>query len=402
MRIFQLNTFCGVKSTGRIALEIAKLVKLDGGECRIGYGVPSISTDSEPFAYQIGSPMERKLHGAIRKLMDGEGLGSKRATQRLLSELDHFDPQLVHFHNLHGCYLHLPTLFDYLANRSLPVVWTLHDCWPFTGHCAYFDYARCEKWQNGCAHCPQQRSYPTCIGLDGSKRNYRIKKELFTKLKDLTFVAPCEWMKQPLGNSFLGNYPVRVIPNGVNLSTFRPTASDLKARYALGEKRVILSVALEWDERKGLRYLIQAAARLGNDYRFVVIGLSREQMEMLPQNMLGIEHTENVDELAAWYTLADCFANPTMEDNMPMVNLEALACGTPVAVFATGGCPEAVDESCGMVVPKADVAGLCKAIAQLSERKATLTDACRLRAERSFDCENTFRAYVALYKELCK
>ena len=177
MRIFQLNTFCGVKSTGRIACEIAKLVKQDGGECLIGYGVPELSSDAEPFAYRIGTPAERKLHGALRKLLDGEGYGSYYATKKLIRKLDEFQPDLVHFHNLHGCYLHVPLLFDYLGQKKLPVVWTLHDCWPFTGHCAYFDYAGCERWNTGCHDCPQQRSYPVCIGMDGSKRNHQHKKQ---------------------------------------------------------------------------------------------------------------------------------------------------------------------------------------------------------------------------------
>lgn len=402
MRVFQLNTFCGVKSTGRIALEIAKLVERDGGECRIGYGVPGIAKGAERFAYRIGTPAERKIHAAMRKLLDAEGYGSYLATRRLIRELERFQPELIHLHNLHGCYLHLPSLFRYLKRIDVPVVWTLHDCWPFTGHCAYFDFAGCEKWKDGCHDCPQQRSYPTCVGLDGSRRNFRMKKAAFGALSNLTFVAPCEWMKEPLGDSFLSRFPVQVIPNGVNLDDFQPTQSQLRARYGLEKKKVVLSVASEWDERKGLRYLIEAAKRLDGNYHFVVIGLAPEQLQGLPENMLGLEHTESVEELAGWYTLADCFANPTLEDNMPMVNLEALACGTPVAVFQTGGCPEAVDNTCGIVVPKGDTAALCEAIAALAARKSEIAVSCRRRAERLFDCRSAFQAYVELYKELCK
>ena len=191
MKIFQLNTFCGVKSTGRIACEIAKLVEKNGGECRIGYGVPEISEESVPFAFQIGGKLERKLHGALRKLFDAEGYGSFFGTLRLIRELKLFQPDLVHLHNLHGCYLHLGLLFRYLKKAGLPIVWTLHDCWPFTGHCAYFDYAQCEKWMSECRRCPQQRSYPVCIGLDGSSRNYKAKKKWFSQPDHITFVAPC-------------------------------------------------------------------------------------------------------------------------------------------------------------------------------------------------------------------
>lgn len=401
MRVFQLNTFCGVKSTGRIALEIAKLVKNDGGECLIGYGVPELSPDAKDYAFRIGLPFERKVHAAMRKLLDAEGYGSLLGTLSLIRKLKQFQPDLIHIHNLHGCYLHLPTLFRYLKKTQIPVVWTLHDCWPFTGHCAYFDYSRCERWKTGCHSCPQQKSYPVCIGLDGSKRNYRHKKKWFSMLKNLTFVAPCEWMLKPLKASYMGKYPAKVILNGVNLEAFAPTSGSLREEYQLQNCKICLSVAAEWDARKGLTYLKQAAEKLGSDYRFVVIGLDDEQIQQLPDNMLGLQRTANVKELAAWYTSADCLVNPTLEDNMPMVNLEALACGTPVAVFETGGCPEAVDASCGIVVPQGDVDSLCDAVVHLTQNKPVLTDNCIKRAAL-FDCQKTFQQYLALYKEICE
>lgn len=401
MRVFQLNTYCGVKSTGRIALEIARLVEADGGACRIGYGVPGIVPEAERFAVRVGTAWERKLHGAARKLLDAEGYGSPLGTAALIREMRQFSPDIIHLHNLHGCYLNLPMLFSYLRGAGVPVVWTLHDCWPFTGHCAYFDFCGCDRWRTECHACPQQHSYPVCMGLDGSRRNYRMKKRLFSPLESLTFVAPCQWMTGPLRNSFLGAHSVRVIPNGVNRSVFRPTPSDLRRAYGLEGVRVILAVASEWDERKGLRYLIQAAEKMGERYRFVVIGLEEEQLAALPPGMLGLRRTRDADELAAWYTAADCFANPTLEDNMPMVNLEALACGTPIAVFRTGGCPEAVGgEACGRVVEKGDVEALCGALAELSAKKPSLTQACLARA-RQFDANEAFLSYLSLYKELC-
>lgn len=402
MKVFQLNTYCGVKSTGRIAVEIAKLVKADGGECRIGYGIPGITSDSEEFAYRIGSSFERKLHGAMRKLLDAEGYGSKAGTKALIHEIETFQPDLIHLHNVHGCYLNLKMLFKYLADQNLPIVWTLHDCWPFTGHCAYFDYSGCQKWKTGCFQCPQQHSYPTCIGLDGSKRNYAAKKNWFTLLEKLTFVTPCEWLKQPLSASFLKSYPSRVIVNGVNLSAFKPVESDLRLRYGLENKKVCLSVASEWDDRKGLPYLVNASKELGDSYCFVIIGLSQEQVQTLPSSMIGIMHTTDVKELAAWYTAADCFVNPTLEDNMPMVNLESLACGTPVVVFRTGGCPEAIDKECGRVVPKGDTTGLCRAIQEVCSIPKNDWKLLCLQHSKKFDSKYTFRSYLDLYKELCQ
>ena len=400
MRVFELNTFCGVKSTGRIAAEIAALVEKDGGQCEIGYGAEAPSAEAARFAYRVGTSLERRVYSQCRKLFDAEGYGSRSGTKKLIAEMERFQPDVIQLHNLHGCYLNLPILFAYLRQSGLPVVWTLHDCWPFTGHCAYFDYADCRKWMDGCRHCPQQRSYPACYGLDGSERNYAMKKRLFTSLERLVFVTPCEWMKQPLSRSFLSGYLARTIYNGVDLRAFQPTESGLRRRYGLEGKRVVLSVASDWDERKGLRFLTEAQQALGDAYRFVAVGLEEEQIKALPAPMLGIARTADVRELAAWYTAADCVANPTMEDNMPMVNLEALACGTPVAVFRTGGCPEAVDESCGVVVDKGDGAALRNAIERLCGQKQAMTAACVERAAR-FDCRRTYQSYVELYKELC-
>lgn len=399
MRVFQLNTFCGVKSTGRIAAEIARLVQQDGGECRIGYGVPGISADSEPFAIRVGNPLERKLHGAMRKLLDAEGYGSTQGTRQLIREMRAFSPDLIHLHNLHGCYLNLEILFHELVRLNKPVVWTLHDCWPFTGHCAYFDYVGCGRWQTQCHDCPQKAGYPVCVGLSRAKQNFERKKRLFTQIQNLTFVAPCQWMTKPLGESFLKDAPVRVIPNGVNLDVFKPVASDLRQRYGLEEKKLVLAVASEWDERKGLRYLLEARQKLGKEYHFAVIGLSEQQVADLPEGMIGLTHTANAAELAAWYTAADCLANPTMEDNMPMVNLEALACGTPVAAFDTGGCAEAVGE-CGCIIPQGNTDALCEAIHQLCLQKPSLMPRCLGRAQ-IFDSRKTFQSYLELYKELC-
>ncbi len=401
MRVYQLNTFCGVKSTGRIAWEISKLVLQDGGEVRLGYGADAPSKESVPYAYRIGSRLGRKLHGALRKLMDAEGYGSLFATKALIRDMETFHPDLIHLHNIHGAYLHLPTLFRYLQKANKPVVWTLHDCWPFTGHCAYFDASGCDKWQKQCQHCPSLKQYPVCIGLDGSKRNHQMKKRILSNPSNMTFVVPCHWLEGYLEKSHLGHYPCRVIYNGVNLKTFTPTASTLKQRYGLENKKIVLSVASDWDERKGLVYLTEAAKQLGDGYGFVLIGLTEQQINQLPAGMLGLTKTADVTELAAWYTAADCFANPTLEDNMPMVNLEALACGTPVAVFETGGCPEAVTPECGMVVPKKDVNGLCSAIQTLCSRSAEMEAAC-LERSRFFSCDDTFQAYLALYKELCQ
>ena len=399
MRILELNTFAGSGSTGRIALEIAQFAATQGAETIIGFGAGDVPPDAELFALRMGGKLSRKWHGLFRKLLDAEGYGSVAATRKLICFLAEWQPDIVHLHNIHGCYVNHALLFGYLKAHSIPVVWTLHDCWPFTGHCAYFDYAACNLWQTECHRCPQQRSYPVCIGLDGSQRNHRRRKQLFTSLPNLTLVTPCHWLQGLVANSFLGNVPSRVIYNGVDRGMFFPRESDIRTRHNLEERFVALAVASEWEPRKGYALLTELAAKLGKEVKLVVIGLTQDQIDALPKSILGLPKTASARELAKWYSTADCFVNPTLEDNMPLVNLEALACGTPIATFATGGCPESVTPACGLVVPKGDVPALAAATRALCPQKAAMQPFCLKQAEM-FDSEHTAGAYLALYREL--
>ncbi|MDD3410685.1 MAG: glycosyltransferase [Eubacteriales bacterium] len=392
MKLFQLNTYGGTGSTGRIALGISRRLTECGGESRIGFGAGQAASEAEPYALRIGSPWERKLHGAMRKLLDAEGYGSQVATGALLRFLNDYQPDVIQLHNLHGCYLNLPMLFRWLARAGVPIVWTLHDCWPFTGHCAYFDFAKCDRWQTGCHDCPQLRSYPTCIGLDGSRRNYEQKRRLWADLPNLTLVTPCQWMADLLAQSFLRSHPVRVICNGVNTQTF------FKNEETSVNPRIFLAVASEWEERKGLRFLLNQPLQKGE--QLVILGLSEAQLQALPQGVAGLARTASTQELCGWYSRASCFLNPTLEDNMPMVNLEALACGTPVAAFDTGGCRECVDESCGRIVAQGDGRALFAAARELGRQKSELSAACMARAH-AFDESVANQAYLNLYKELC-
>ena len=405
MRVFQINTFCGIKSTGRITTSIAQLLEKQGDECLIGFGAEDVPPMFQHYAYRIGMPIGRKVHGAIRKFLDMEGYGSSLATWRLIRKIEAFNPDVIHLHNLHGCYVNVKMLFRYLKERGTPMVWTLHDCWPFTGHCAYFDFVGCEKWQAICDHCPQLRSYPTCLWWDGSRRNFRRKQRAFTDIPSLVLVPPCHWLEDLVKRSVLRMYPIQVIENGVDVTVFQPAPDQvceaLRQRFGLEDKQVALAVAADWDERKGLRYLLEVAPVLDERIQLVVLGLTQTQIESLPTGILGQNATASTQELAAWYSLAQCLVNPTMEDNMPLVNLEALACGTPVVVFQTGGCAEVVDDTCGRVIPKGDALALAKAIMEIASQKESMKNACLVRASH-FDSQVTYQKYLALYKELCQ
>ena len=244
-------------------------------------------------------------------------------------------------HNLHGYYLNVGILFDYLKTCGKKIIWTLHDCWAFTGHCSYFTAAGCEKWKEQCFCCPQKCSYPKSL-IDKSERNFWRKRTVFTGIPNLTIVTPSKWLADLVKESFLKEYDVKVINNGIDLTAFKPTESDFRVKYGLENKKIILGVASVWDERKGLNDFVKLANEIDDDTCIVLVGVNEKQKKNLPSKILCVERTNNVAELAGVYTAADLFFNPTYEDNYPTVNLEAQACGTPVVTYATGGSIESV------------------------------------------------------------
>ena len=400
MNVLQLNTVYPNGSTGRIAAEIAVFTVTQPNACVTAtFGIGNTENNSIISAVRIGNSLERKLHAVVRKLFDAEGYGSWFATGQLIRLCKQNNINLIHMHNLHGCYINLKRWFRFLKQSSIPVIWTLHDCWSMTGHCAYFSDAACEKWKTQCKRCPEKYSYPECIGIDGSRRNYSVKKKLFTGLDNLTIVTPCRWLEGIVKQSYFHKVSTRVIYNGVDTARFYPRKSDLRRQYGWEGKRLLVSVASDWDRRKGLDALVILDSMLDDTFQIVIIGLTSEQISRLPQRILGLERTASQEELAAWYTAADCLVNPTLDDTMPLVNLEALACGTPIVVYKTGGCPEAVAASCGAVVEKGDVIGLAHAVKQICDSELDYTDACIRQAKR-FEKQVMVQAYFDLYREV--
>lgn len=394
MRILQINSVCS-GSTGRIAAGVSRVLEDAGNESLILYG-RGAGTGGAP-CERIEGAAAFYAHTAYARLSDRQGFASTPATKRMIRRIDAFEPDVIQLHNLHGYYLDWRVLFGYLRSCGVPVAWTLHDCNAFTGHCAFFDAAGCERWRTGCGNCPQKHAYPASLLLDRSARNFAEKRTLTQGLKNLTVVTPSRWLANLTKQSFLSDYPVRVIYNGVNRDTFTPTESDLRVRNGIGQKRLILGVANIWEPRKGLDACLDLAQKLGDEAIVALIGLSARQMNRLPKGVIGLTHTESSQELAAWYTAADVFVNPTIEDNFPTTQIESLACGTPVVCYDTGGCAEALDDSCGVVVPKGDLPALAEAVLRAGRLKK---EHCLRRAAR-FDQRERFTDYVALYAELC-
>lgn len=361
MKVLMINVVCGIRSTGRICTDLAVALEEQGHEVKIAYGREDVPEKFQKYAVRIGSDLDVKLHGIKARLFDEAGFGSKKATEKFIDWVKEYDPDIIHLHNIHGYYLNIEVLFKYLKTCGKKIIWTLHDCWSFTGHCVYFDYVACEKWKRGCYNCPQKKEYPARIGPDMSRKNYIKKRQLFTSISNMTLVTPSQWLSDFLHDSFMKEYNVRVIHNGIDTEVFRPMESKVKEQYFCTDKKIILGVAAVWDKRKGLSSFIELSKKLDDTYRIILVGLTKEQIKGLPSNMIGIERTNSVKELVELYSAAAIFVNPTLEDNYPTTNIEAIACGTPVVTYDTGGSPESA-KMYGTSVAQKDVQALVRAI----------------------------------------
>ncbi|WP_028904487.1 glycosyltransferase [Prevotella sp. P6B4] len=398
--ILQINVACNWGSTGRIAEQIGVLAQKNGWNAYLAHGTRYVS-GSQLKTIRVSSSFEEKAHGVKSLLLDAHGLGSVNGTKAFVEKLDEIKPDIVHLHNIHGYFVNYEILFDYLCGKDIPIVWTLHDCWSFTGHCMYFDRVGCDKWKTGCHHCPQLHSYPKSLFIDRSSANWERKRKLFTSVKNLTLVPVSNWLGDLVSQSYLGKYPVHVIHNGIDLNVFKPTESDLKKQYGIDGKFVVLGVADIFGDRKGLGEFIQLHQSYGDDIQIVLVGVSEEEKKQLPEGIIALRRTTNVNQLVEFYSMADVFVNPTYEDNFPTTNIEALACGTPVITYRTGGSPEAVDENTGIVVEKGNYEALVTAIRQIRQKgKASYWNACRKRAVEQFNKDDRFLDYIKLYDEV--
>ena len=395
MKIIETNS-CNFGSTGNIMLHIADIAQKEGNEVYVSY--PDSNSNRKKQADSdilIGTRLTRNVHLQLAKLTGFNGCFSVFATWRFLKKVNKIKPDIIHLHNLHNCYINLPMLFKYIKRHDIKTVWTLHDCWAFTGQCPHFVMAKCDKWKDGCYGCKQYKEYPQS-DVDRTKTMYKLKKKWFTGVKNMIIVTPSQWLADLVKRSFLSNYTVKVINNGIDLSVFKPTESAFREKYDLQDKYIVLGVASPWGERKGLDVFIELSKKFDDRYRIVLVGLSKEQKESLPPNITGLERTANQTELAEIYTAADVFANPTREDNFPTVNIEALACGTPVVTFNTGGSAEMLDKNCGSYVNCDDIDTFEREIRNVCENKIYSRENCLKRAEQ-FDMNDKFEEYVKVY-----
>jgi len=395
MKIVEINGVCK-GSTGNIMLDIANTARASGNEV---YTFSERKKGTPPGEHRyFGFFIENMLHRIVSVFSGISGVGSVIGTRCLLREIKKIDPDVLHLHNLHGWYINLPMLFRFIKKHHIKTVWTLHDCWGFTAQCSHFTIEKCDKWKTGCYSCPRYRLYPYTF-VDRTKRMWKLKKSWFNGVEDLTIVTPSQWLADLAKQSFLNDYDVRVIHNGINLDVFKPAAGDFREKYALQDKKIVLGVASGWGYRKGLDVFIELSRRLPDDYKVVLVGTDNKVDKQLPPEIISIHRTCNQQELAQIYTAADVFVNPTREENFPTVNIETLACGTPIVTFRTGGSQEIINSVSGFCVECDDIAAMEQAVIRICEEACFGEADCRGRAE-IFDMDKKNSEYTALYREI--
>lgn len=400
IKIVQISIEVNSNSVGRIAEQIGESIRNMGWESYITYARNNNPSSSSTI--KIGNKFDLLFHGINTRLFDTHGLHSKNATKKLITTLKNIQPDIIHLHHIHGYFINYVLLFKYLKEIDIPVIWTFHDCWSFTGHCTHFENINCTKWLTECNKCELKKEYPKSVFFDNSVNNFRLKKEIFNSLNFLTIVTVSKWMEKLVKMSFLKNNEIQTINNGIDLNLFKideEVRKEFRNKIQSNDKFVVLGVANEWSKLKGLNDFIELSRKIDpNKFQILLIGLNKEQLKRLPQNCIGIYRTENVSDLVGYYNAADVFFNPTKADSFPTTNLEALACGTPVITYNTGGSVESVDENCGFIVAVNDLKRVENILLELSLKGTkSYVKTCREKAETDYNKVNQFNKYTDLY-----
>jgi len=398
--LLQINTTLNFGSTGRIAEQICLMAEDQGWNCYIAHGARYVNP-SRIKTIKIGTKYGNVLHAIKGEFLGRHGFGSTLATYRFIKEIERIKPDVIHLHNIHGYYLNISVLFKYLAKTDIPIVWTLHDCWSFTGHCTHFEAEGCNKWKTECGKCPLLMAQYKSRIFDKSKKNYLEKKRIYSRLNNLTITPVSYWLGNLVRQSILKGHAIKVINNGIDLNIFKPTDGKIKERLGIGkEKKMILGVVSSGlIDEKGRQEFIQYSKE--QSFQVVLVGLSDKDKKGLPSDIIVINRTNDQIELAEYYTAADVFLNPTYNDTFPTTNIEAIACGTPVVTYMTGGSPETIDDNTGIVVNQGDKEAMIIAInIVLQNGKDYYKTACCTRAKALYDKNERFRDYIKLYEEI--
>lgn len=395
IKILQINSVYGKGSTGNIVKNLMCTIEEHGMVPMAAYGIGNDYTGDTILKFQNSLSVKKDIF--LSRLTDKAGKFSSRGTAKLIKWIETKNPDIVHLHNIHGFYVNVPILLSYLKEKQKPVVWTMHDCWAFTGHCAHFDSIDCNKWLSHCESCAGLKKYPLAY-TDRSKENFDEKRKLLEDMNNLTIVTPSKWLKEQLKKSFLKMHNVRVINNGINLEIFQPVKSNIREELGIDDDFVILGMANKCLNERNLSVIRSVADAVEGKGKIILIGSERTDIH---KNIICIPKISDPNIMAKYYSMADVFINLTLEDTFPTVNIESLACGTPVVTYRTGGSPEILDEKTGYVVDKFDTNGLIEGILAIEKMsKKSYFDFCRERAEHLYNYKQKFDEYIDLYKEL--
>lgn len=401
MRLFQINSTANWGSTGKIAEQIGLVAMENGWESYIAYG--RYANPSKSHLVKIGTKFGLFWHLLESRLCDNHGLASRIATRKLVRQIESIKPDIIHLHNIHGYYLNYKILFEYLAKKGIPVVWTLHDCWSFTGHCAHYVQEQCDQWKDCCRRRDCKKKYPTSY-TSKSRRNFNLKKNLFLEVGDKLVIVPVSsWLADQAKQSFFKKNKIEYIYNGVDINVFSPQdVRRLIMNYQLEGKTIILGVASTWTESKGLSDYLTLRTILPEHYIIVMLGLDKQMISKLPSGIIGIERTQSTKELAEWYSIADMVLSLSRAETFGLTVAEGMACGTPAVVYNNTAVPELITEETGCIVERTgDIDGVIAAIQEIQlNGKAHYSSACRRRAEEFFDKNKCFHKYIELYSEI--
>lgn len=389
-----INVVCGIKSTGRICTDLAETLKDYGHEVMIAYGREQVPDRFQNYALRIGTDFDVNKAAIEARLFDNAGYSNKSTTRRFVKWIENYNPDVIHLHNIHGYYLNVEILFMYLKMCNKKVIWTLHDCWAFTGHTPYCDVINCRRWVKGCFSCPLKSCYPKAF-IDRSKFNWINKKRTFCGVKNMTLVTPSKWLSNELKQSFLSQYKAVIINNGIDTNVFKYHPNHFREKHKLEKKYVVLGVSTSWDDMKGLSDYIALSEMLSDDFKVVLVGIKREQKDKIPSRMLGIERTSSLEELVDIYSSADLYLNLSYCENYPTVNLEAVSCGIPLLTYDTGGSSEVAEITGGIVVKRGDLNGVALKIVEARDKKLKLP----MLDLKQFDVSYEISKYLQLYNE---
>ncbi len=391
MRVASINTVAEISNApGRIMTDIGAAVLNNGGEVFIAYGRGEGCNIAS--SYKIGDTFDFIKHTSLSRIFDSEGLHSRKATMKLIQRLERFSPEIIHLHNIHGHYINYKILMQWLNATNIPAVWTMHDCWAFTGHCAYYSANKCNKWKDSsCRDCKFKKSYPRSIIYSKSERNFARKSTAFKSLNNLSIVAVSQWLADEIRQSFLGDYPIKVIPNGINTEVFKPYPSTI------GKKHRIIGAAANWRENKNIDFFNRLASKLPDDYE---IALAGDIPCKIDKKIISVGKIIDNAELAKFYSTGNVFINSSREETFGMTTIEAMSCGVPVIVNNVTAIPETIAPGTGFAIDIDNIEHVLNTIEKIRSSKEPMADACRRHVVENYPRERMVQNYLNLYTDI--